>query len=100
MGRYINCFTVVTLKFKMATIWDLIWSISPQCVVITKLFRSVCSVYAPYYGQAKIKSISSDTHQLHAIPLHYFTIKIIIFDTLGRNEILNKKINVNGVYQV
>ena len=88
------------LKFKMATILDIIWSISPQWAVIKKLFQSVCSVYAPYYGQAKSKSISSDTHQLHAIPLHYFTIKIIIFDTLGRNEILDKKINVNGVYQV
>ncbi len=51
----------------------------------------VCSVYAPYYVQADIKPISSDTHQLHAIPLHYFTIKIIIFDTLGRNEIFNNK---------
>ena len=78
MGRFINCFTVVMLKFKMATVLDLIWSISPQWVVIATLFQSVCSVYAPYYGQAKIKSISSDTHQLHAIPLQYFTIKIII----------------------
>ena len=100
MGRFIIFFTVVMLKFKMATILDLIWSISPQCVVIAKLFQSVCSVYAPYYCQAKIKSMSSDTHQLHAIPLHYFTIKIVIFDTLGRNEILNKKINFNGVYPV
>ncbi len=95
MGRFINCFTVVMLKFKMATILDLIWSISPQRVVIARCFFSfskcVCSVYAPYYGKAKTKSISSDTHQLHAIPLHYFTIKIIIFDTLGRSEMLNKK---------
>ena len=30
-------------------------------------------MYAPYYAQAKIKSISSDTHHLHAIPLHHLT---------------------------
>ena len=36
MGRFINCFTVVILKFKMATTWDQIWSISPQRVVIEK----------------------------------------------------------------
>ena len=36
MGRFINCFTVVILKFKMSTILDLIWSISPQRVVIAK----------------------------------------------------------------
>ena len=55
-------------------------------------FSSKCvfSVYAPYYVQAKIKSISSDTHQLHVIPLHYFTIKILIFDPLCRSEMLNK----------
>ena len=94
MGRFINCFTVVILKFKKATILDLIWSISPQRVVIARCFFSfskcVCSVYAPYYVQAKIKSISSDTHQLHVIPLQYFTIKILIFDPLCRSEMLNK----------
>ena len=42
MGRFINCFTVVMLKFKMATILDLNWSISPQWVVIAKLFQSAC----------------------------------------------------------
>ena len=36
IGRFINCFTVVILKFKMATILDLIWSISPQRVMIAK----------------------------------------------------------------
>ena len=78
MGRFINCFTVVILKFKKATILDLIWSISP----LRGPGRD---------SKSKIKSISSDTHQLHAITLHYFTIKIIIFDTLGRSEMLNKK---------
>ncbi len=75
-------------------------NISPAGRDSKLILKGVCSVYAPYYGQVKIKSISNDTHQLHAIPLHYFTIKIIIFDTLGRNEILNKKINFNGVYPV
>ena len=39
MGRFINCFTVVILKFKMATILDLIWSItlSHQRIVIVQL---------------------------------------------------------------
>ena len=39
MGRFINCFTVVILKFKMATILDLIWSItiSLQRIVIVQL---------------------------------------------------------------
>ena len=36
MDRFTNCFTVVILKFKMATILDLIWSISPKRVVIAK----------------------------------------------------------------
>ena len=88
MGRFINCFTVVFLKLKKATILDLIWPISPQRVVIAKWFQSVCvcSVYAPYYVQANIESISSDTHQLHhlhAIGLPHFTIKIIILGALG-----------------
>ena len=42
MSQFINCFTVVMLKFKMATILDLNWSISPQWVVIAKLFQSAC----------------------------------------------------------
>ena len=66
-------------------------NISPAGRNSKLILKCVCSVYAPYYVQAKINSISNDTHQLHAIPLHYFTIKIIIFDTLGRNEILNNK---------
>ena len=39
MGRFINCFTVVILKFKMATILDLIWSItlSLQRIAIVQL---------------------------------------------------------------
>ena len=39
MGRFINCFTVVILKFKMATILVLIWSItlSLQRIVIVQL---------------------------------------------------------------
>ena len=66
-------------------------NISPAGRDSKLILKCVCSVYAPYYGQVKIKSISNDPHQLHAIQLHYFTIKIIIFDTLGRNEIVNNK---------
>ena len=42
MGRFINRFTVIILKLKMANILDIIWSIPPQRVVIAKLFQSVC----------------------------------------------------------
>ena len=45
IGRFINCFTVVIMKFKMTTILDLIWSISPQRVVIAKLYQSVCVLH-------------------------------------------------------
>ena len=64
MGRLINCFTVVILKFKMATILDRIWSISPPAGRDGKMIsKCVWSAYEPYYVHAKIKSISSDTHQ-------------------------------------
>ena len=46
MGRFINCFNVVILKFKMATILDLIWPISPPAgrdsKMISKCMCSVC----------------------------------------------------------
>ena len=51
MGRFINCFAVAILKFKMAAILYLIWSLSPQRVVIGKLLQSVC-VYA-YFAKYK-----------------------------------------------
>ena len=38
--------------------------------------------------KANIWAISSDTHQLHYIPLYHFTTRY-----LGRNEILNTKDN-------
>ena len=36
--------------------------------------------------KANIKAISSDTHQLHATPVHHYNI-IIIFDTVVRQKI-------------
>ena len=42
MGRFMNCFAGDILKFKMAAILDLIWPLSPQRVVIGKLFQNVC----------------------------------------------------------
>ena len=37
MGRFINYFPVVILKFKMATIFDLIWSIYPQRIACQRI---------------------------------------------------------------
>ena len=42
IGQFTNCFAVAILKFKMTAILDLIWSLSPQRVVIGKLLQSVC----------------------------------------------------------
>ena len=51
------------------TILDLILSISSQRVMIANDFKvCVCvQCIVPYYVQAKIKSISSDTHALHTL---------------------------------
>ena len=47
MVRFINCSSVVILKFKMATILDLILSKSPQQVVIANVFQIVCVLCTP-----------------------------------------------------
>ncbi len=58
------------------------------------LFCAKYKVREVHTVKAKIEEISIDTHQLHYIPLHHFTI-VIIFDTvlIGRNEFENAKDN-------
>ena len=59
MGRFMNCIAGDILKFKMAAILDLIWPLSPQRVVIGKLFQNVCvcTVFAPYVHLVESKHV-------------------------------------------
>ena len=41
MCPFVNCFALAILKFKMAAILDLIWSLSPQRIVTGKLLQIV-----------------------------------------------------------
>ena len=70
VGRFINCFAVAILKFKMAAIFDLIRSLSPQRVVLGKLLQSACESVLCMRHISILKNINMSRTVTHVDKIH------------------------------